>query len=303
MSDSELCQTMKRLMSIHDEIDEKKLDLKTVYADAKSAGYDKTALGLAIRQIRSREKNETPAAQERSAIVDLYVSAFDNAPRTYVHVPAREASHEPMPHREHAPATQDGHDVDRGASAQPHSAIGGPAIPSKAGDAGTGQAVCDEAAMAALGQPSGAGTGSAVRAGAPVSEVATPDYLPAAQSEAAAGSRPEQGADERASGDGVAIAAQSAQFVTTTGEEEGRPGDVPSEPASSSAAEAPTSPIDRKPFVLRPHCQRPELCGSYGSKHCGECERLAKAAEDDDGADVPAFVRKTHDHIATGEQA
>lgn len=97
MSDGELRQTMRRLMSIHDEIDEKKLDLKTVYADAKSAGFDKTALGLAIRQIRGREKNETPAAQERSAMVELYVSAFDNAPRTYVHVPAREAAERQNP--------------------------------------------------------------------------------------------------------------------------------------------------------------------------------------------------------------
>jgi uncharacterized protein (UPF0335 family) len=89
MSDGELRQTMQRLMSIHDEIDEKKLDLKTVYADAKSSGFDKAALGLAIRQIRGRAKAETPAAEERASIVELYVSAFDNAPRTYVHVPAR----------------------------------------------------------------------------------------------------------------------------------------------------------------------------------------------------------------------
>ncbi len=146
-------------------------------------------------------------------------------------------------------------------------------------------------------QPSGAGTGSAVRAGAPVSQVATPESLPAAQSEAAAGSRPEQGADERASGDGVVIAAQSAQFVTPSGEGEGASPFVDPSPA----AERPGFP--RKEYVLRPHCQRPEMCSSYGSKHCGPCERAAKAAEDDDSADVPAFVRKNRDHIAMGEQA
>lgn len=187
MSDGELRQTMKRLMSIHDEIDEKKLDLKSVYADAKSAGFDKAALGLAIRQIRGREKAETPAAEERAAIVDLYVSAFDSAPLTYVHVPAREGTYPERVSRpvetagsasslsgnaaEKAPVAQptESEHVDRSASAQPHSAEGGPAIPSKPGDAGTGQGADDEAALAAVVQPSGAGTGSAVRSGAPIS--------------------------------------------------------------------------------------------------------------------------------------
>lgn len=143
----------------------------------------------------------------------------------------------------------------------------------------------------------GAEVGSAVRDGAPVSETATPDRHPAAQSEAAAGERPEQGADESASGDGAAIAAQSASFVTPTGEGDGAAPSVD----PSSAADRPK--FVRKEHVLRPHCQRPELCGSYGSKHCAECERAAKASGDDeDGAVVPAFIRKTHDH-AIGEQA
>lgn len=55
----------------------------------------------------------------------------------------------------------------------------------------------------------------------PKQEIATPVVLTAVQDEAAAGSNPEQGADDSASGDGDAIAAQSAQFVTLTGEGEG----------------------------------------------------------------------------------
>jgi uncharacterized protein (UPF0335 family) len=223
MSDGILIQTMQGIFARLDQIDDIKAEIKEEYAQAKAAGYDKTALGAAIREIRGRDKAQTPAAEERAAIVDLYVSTFDNAPRTYVHVPAREAAEN--------------------------------------------------------------------------SRTATPESLPAAQSEAAAGSRPEQGADERASGDGVVIAAQSAQFVTPSGEGEGASPSV--EP--SPAAERPS--FARKEYVLRPHCQRPEMCSSYGSKHCGPCERAAKAAEDDDSADVPAFVRKSHDHIAMGEQA
>lgn len=32
---------------------------------------------------------------------------------------------------------------------------------------------------------------------------------------------------------------------------------------------------ERKP--LKPHCLRPEMCGGYGRKHCGPCERAAGA--------------------------
>jgi len=53
---------------------------------------------------------------------------------------------------------------------------------------------------------------------------------------------------------------------------------------------------------LRPHCQRPDACGSYGSKHCGACERAAKSAEgDDEGSDVPAFLRRPHDQSVGGQ--
>jgi uncharacterized protein (UPF0335 family) len=226
MSDGELRQTMQRLMSIHDEIDEKKLDLKAVYADAKSAGFDKAALGLAIREIRGRAKAETPAAEERAAIVELYVSAFDNAPRTYVHVPAREA------------ATN--------------------------------------------------------------SKIATPGLSTAVQSEAAAGESPDQGSAASAAGDGAHSSAHADQFVTSPGQGEGAP--MPVDPLP--AADEPIASA-RKPYVLRPNCLRPDRCASYGSKHCGECERAAKAQtqEDEEDAGIPAFLRTRPETPEIGEQA
>ena len=92
MSDGLLVQTMQRIMSVLDDIDERKADIKEIYAEAKSQGFDKAALGVAIREIRGRAKADKPEMQERASIVEVYVSAFDNAPRTYVHVPAREAA-------------------------------------------------------------------------------------------------------------------------------------------------------------------------------------------------------------------
>lgn len=87
---SELRQTVERLLAIHEEIDAKKLDLKTVYGDAQSSGFNKTALGLAVREIRARAKTESAKAAQVQAIVDLYVAEYD-APRVHV----REASQTP----------------------------------------------------------------------------------------------------------------------------------------------------------------------------------------------------------------
>lgn len=56
--------------------------------------------------------------------------------------------------------------VDGSASAQTHCAFGRPAIPSKAGDAGTGQAVSSEPDTGNLWMPAGAHTRSAVGTGA-----------------------------------------------------------------------------------------------------------------------------------------
>jgi uncharacterized protein (UPF0335 family) len=82
---SQLRQTMERILHLLTEIDEIKADVREVYAEAKSAGYCKTALGQAIREIRNRDKQDTAEAQERQAIVSLYLAEFDAFPPSHVH--------------------------------------------------------------------------------------------------------------------------------------------------------------------------------------------------------------------------
>lgn len=242
--DGQIKSIIERVQRLQEEKRTIEDDIKEVYAEARSSGYDVKVLRAVVKHL-GKDMEEVA---EFDAIFDLYLQSFHAAGK---------------PSRAH---------VVRDAGARTQEPLQGQ-------------------------NPSEGEVGSAVRAGTPVSQIATPESLPAAQSEAAAGSRPEQGADERASGDGVVIAAQSAQFVTPAGEGEGVGAPVDPSPAVERPGFA------RKEYVLRPHCQRPEMCSSYGSKHCGPCERAAKAAEDDDSADVPAFVRKTRDHIAMGEQA
>lgn len=211
MSDGLLIQTMQRIMSVLDEIDERKADIKEIYAEASGHGFDKAAIGVAIREIRGRAKSDTPKAQERASIVELYVAAFDNAPRTYVHVPAREVAEN--------------------------------------------------------------------------SKIATPEFLTAAQSEAAAGSTPEKGADESASGAGESIAAQSAQFVTPSGEGEGIA--VPANP--SPAADEPIKGLAAANAIAARSVQ----------------PATPKAQRGDIDIEIPAFLRRTGggNHPSFGEQA
>lgn len=79
---------LERILRLKSEQDELGEDIKEVYAEAKSNGFDKTALGQAVSIIRKREKNPQAFA-ERNEIADLYLSAFDgSASRT--HARARE---------------------------------------------------------------------------------------------------------------------------------------------------------------------------------------------------------------------
>jgi uncharacterized protein (UPF0335 family) len=271
MSDLQLKSIIERILRLHAEEDEIKADRREIYAEAKSNGYDKTALGAAVSIIRKREK-DAAGFEERNAIVDLYLSAFDGS--SHVHAPARtrEAA-EPRSSREVRPVAQEADHVDRGASAQSHSAEGGPAHLSKAGEAGTGQASGTETDIQ-IGQPSGAGTGSAVRAGAPVSNT-SPDLSPAAQNEGAAGASPGQEASDRADGGGLIYPAQDAEFVTQAGAGEGVP-----------ALAEPAPAADAKPFArlarhqdCRPHCRKPDACGSASLDHCFICKQALAASE------------------------
>ncbi|MBD3844247.1 DUF2312 domain-containing protein [Bosea sp. SSUT16] len=86
MSD-QVVTLIERILRTHAEEDEIKADRKEIYAEAASHGFDKSALGLAVRTIRQRGKAETPAAVERQTIADVYIEAFD---ASQIRVGARE---------------------------------------------------------------------------------------------------------------------------------------------------------------------------------------------------------------------
>lgn len=89
MSDNQLKAIIERILRLHAEEEEIAADRREVYAEAKANGYDKTALGEAVRIIRRREKDRE-AFDERNAIVDLYLCAYQQPSHTYARAHARE---------------------------------------------------------------------------------------------------------------------------------------------------------------------------------------------------------------------
>lgn len=103
---------------------------------------------------------------------------------------------------------------------------------------------------------------------------ASPDLSPATQNEGAAGASPEQEAPDSADGGVFIVAAQGAAFVTQVGTGEGVP-----------ASDEPAPTADAKPFArllrhqdCRPHCKKPDACGSASLDHCFVCKQAMAAA-------------------------
>ena len=73
----QLRSVIDRILRLKEEQDALGDDVREVYAEAKSNGYDKTALGQAVAILRKRKKQGEAAMAERDALVDLYLTAYE----------------------------------------------------------------------------------------------------------------------------------------------------------------------------------------------------------------------------------
>lgn len=65
-----------RVLRLKAEQDDLGVDIREVYKEAHSAGFDKTILGQVVQRIRKEEKNGSERLAETDAMVDLYLSAY-----------------------------------------------------------------------------------------------------------------------------------------------------------------------------------------------------------------------------------
>lgn len=88
--DGQLRAFIDRVLRLKAEQDDLAADIRDTYAEAKAAGYDKTAIGAVVSYLRKRDK-DAAKLDEQSAMFDLYLAAYQGGPRTHAHARAEAA--------------------------------------------------------------------------------------------------------------------------------------------------------------------------------------------------------------------
>lgn len=84
----QLRSIVDRILRLKEEQDTLGDDIRDVYAEANSNGFNKTALGQLITRLRKQSKD--PAKfEEQSALFDLYLSAYEGREKPAALAPAR----------------------------------------------------------------------------------------------------------------------------------------------------------------------------------------------------------------------
>lgn len=233
---------IERVLRLKAEQDELSRDIREIYAEAKSCGFDKTAMGQVVAHLRKVEKRGRDEVAEQSAIFETYLDAYHGitsgtAVATHTHeadtdipLPAdkgEEAS--PAPERKSTGlathyegsegANTGGDDVDRSASARP-----------------SGQEIVGA-------EPPGIDGGSSLSGSGPDLKRA-----PHSSSEETSCPQHEPSGEQQCDTMGV-TAGRDPQLIQP-----------------------------RWPF--KPHCLRPYACGSAQfDRHCGDCRRAMEGEQ------------------------
>lgn len=84
---------IERIIRLKEEQDAIGDDVKDVYAEAKSFGLDKTALGSVVSHLRRVSKKGADTVAEQGAIFDLYLAAYEGRDdASHAHARERDAA-------------------------------------------------------------------------------------------------------------------------------------------------------------------------------------------------------------------
>lgn len=265
---------IERILRLKEEQDTLADDIREVYAEARGEGYDKTALGEVVSYLRKIEKKGKHAVDERTAIFDLYLTAYERSPHTHAPARTREAS-ETTEHEQPETAHETHERPSTNAEASPEA---GPQ------------------AEASQSQGTGAGTlaGHEGRSEGEAASACLPTNPPSAALLAA---KPEAVSPVPPAASGTISTSSGFQGVTDGNPSKPSPdagaGDVsaPAERKNAQSEQAAHHSDDDVPAFLRqelprktaadyrPHCQHPEACAASGLQHCYSCSKLIAARE------------------------
>jgi uncharacterized protein (UPF0335 family) len=262
---------VERILRMKEERKAIDADIREIYGEAKSSGFDKTVLGKLVNYVEKRAADAN-AVMESESLFDLYLSAYDSATGK---VGMRRATHthasEPQPTKAAGQA---------GATA----AVGDLAH-EPAADAVIPRTVENEAAEISTPiteqQASPKPASDLTSSPAPQGEVAT--HEPDAQTDGAGDFEREVAQSVPAHLTAGDIVADGLNRAAEFHEPDATPaGAVVANTSGVTGGESAATPsrADRIK-ALRPLCQRPEACGSSGGKkHCHSCVTAAESQEE-----------------------
>ncbi|KQU96808.1 hypothetical protein ASD00_18350 [Ensifer sp. Root31] len=287
-ADKQLKAYIDRVLRLKEEQDTLGDDIREVYAEAKSEGYDKTIMGKLVAHLRKIAKSGEDAVSEQEMNFDTYLQAYHRASGTAVATHTHEEQYDPntgeiLDGSVDAKLVQTiaaGVQTETGRKAliaavdimieredaQERRSDGGLDIITKHTEIATneGGAKPDSVDMAQGSVPDLEPSGPDVN-GQPNSPEEATKFL----------TKAEEGAEAKGTATVDPVSRAEAETDRQRSSEAGptdgrRQGGV--EPSAAAVAPAPSF-LTKPPSPLRPNCQRPENCGGYGRTHCGTCLR------------------------------
>ncbi|MDE3771544.1 DUF2312 domain-containing protein [Sinorhizobium meliloti] len=284
-SDAQIRAFIDRILRLKEEQDTIGEDIRDIYAEAKSMGFDKTAMGNVVAHLRKVAKKGHDTVAEQGAIFDLYLCAYEG-----------KSPHAPAPARvrenieQFDPTTGEIIEADVSAKLVETIATG---VQTEVGRAAliaavdimiareeaeeiqerpsTNDEASPEAGPQAEASPAGTGAGTlADREGRREGEAAsvglpTSSEFPSDERETdREAATPHAGAT--AGGEDVDRSAERADINAV---------------ASASGPDEKRAPLfaAKPPSTRRPHCLDRAGCGSYTEEHCARCKAAMQERE------------------------
>lgn len=268
-----------RVLRLKEEQDALAADIREVYAEAKSEGFDKTAMGEVVAHLRRIEKKGRDAVDERGAMFDLYLTAYEGVSHT----------HAPAYTRETADAVSDA------GPAEGQSAV--PPLDTQAEEVLMQEPHVEAEGQGGVMHEHGRGEGSQPRLPSDPAEnkpsaTAVIAGAPHPHPAQAPSSRPQAGQPDDAvapspasSGDLTPSVPESPPAADLTGEAEVRTTETSPVSIIPEPFEPPAFLRKSVPADYRPHCLNPDNCGSSTiDKHCYTCRVAMEAARESEVA-------------------
>ncbi|QIG67307.1 DUF2312 domain-containing protein [Rhizobium phage RHph_TM3_3_3] len=308
-ADKQLKAYIDRVLRLKEEQDALGQDIRDIYAEAKSEGYDKTVMGKVVAHLRRELKKGAGAVAEAESIFDTYLHAYQRASGMPVATHTHEEEFDPIT-GEFVDGSEFSAKLVATVATGMQTEIGRKALGAaidimiareeaeEESRANVEEEAADERA-AVSDDPASRASEESERQRASMVGFAD-DCRAGGKEQMAAAAAPVGDADAEANGipalnsqsddDAFAEVKGRARLANADGVEpssSGHTADQPlaggdhvtAQPHSAAKAGALVKPAPaNKP--LRPFCRNPgDRCGGYGSTHCASCLKAAKQAE------------------------